>query len=164
MTKSVRYYKANKKTSEEIRLIMLSWTAVLKEAKELAKSVGADQKSIYTCHDGFCGVRQVSGFTFPSGEIPRGWCRLKGTDDGYKPKSTSPLKKQFDELKVNDIARIKDLLKIDNKLRFERGSITTTRFGCSIVGGLAYIATDSEKTPDGCKRISDVEYEEKVKA
>lgn len=148
------FWKADSTTSKKIIELLNEWDRVLKEAKALAKSIGANP-DVYTCN-GFT-IKYVSGFIFddPYKVDPKKFVRLKNTVDGWRPRARTDLDKQMKALRSDCVGDIMNLI----GMKMFGSGLTVRTPGVKVVGKDVFLVVPSGTTPKGCTRISDVEFE-----
>lgn len=149
----MKFWKADKVTSAKIIELMKQRQAVFAKARKMAKRLGADPKKVYYSDSPF-GVTTVSGFVFEVPPPTNQWIRLKGTNDGWCPRSRSETHTEMHELKSNAIGQICDLL----GLEMISPQLTSNVPGIHPVGDVVYLQT-RHGDPKGCKRITDIVFE-----
>jgi len=159
MTSETTYWKADGPTSKRIIELVGEWDKVMSEAKALAKSIGANQKDIYTCN--VFSVKYVSGFIFadPSKVDPKKFVRLKNTIDGWKPRARTDLDKQMKALRSDCVGDIMNLI----GMKMFGSGLTVRTPGVKVAGKTAYLVVPSGVHPKGCTRISDVDFENLIR-
>lgn len=155
MATETTYWKADGPTSKRIIELVGQWDKVMKAAKALAKSIGADPKTIYTSN-GF-SVKYVSGFIFPdpSKVDPKKFVRLKNTTDGWRPRARTELDKRMKELRTDCVGEIMALI----GMKMFGSGLSMHTPGVRVAGKDVYLTVPSRTIPKGCTRISDIEFE-----
>lgn len=147
-------WKCNAKVSAQIIQSVREWDQMTKDANKLAKSIGAR-----ACYFGRpFGSPRLEGFAFK--EKPKtGFVKLRGTDDGYTPKSNTEL---FKKMREFDCEAISLAMKLTGIPQFRNeGGMYVNSVGIVIWKNIAYLETFGTPTKGG-KRICDLEFE-KVK-
>jgi len=151
------YWKANKDLSKKIISLLKKWKLVLAKANRIKKEIGALE--IYTSN-GFT-KKYVSGFVFKDeATVDKSlFCRLKGTHDGWKPRSGTSLAKEMRGMESDCVGEIMDLI----GMKLLGGGLTVRTPGIDVRKGVVYLTLPSDVKPKECERISDLEFESVMK-
>jgi hypothetical protein len=162
------FWKADKATSKKIEEAFKLRKVFTSACSRLARRFkGADRQWFYTSGGGFSGRDRLAGFRFKNETDvnQKLFCRLKNTTDGWKPragpnKESKELWKEFNDITDETMPTIMDLLGLAGFYGFG-----CTSPGVCVIKGYAYIEVsgNERKKPKGCKRISDLTYENAVK-
>lgn len=147
------YWKASGELSKKILAQIDIGSEAIHQAYFIAKEIGAWQ--VYSSN-GFFGTN-IDGFTFRKPEdVPRGWTRIKGTKDGWKPRANSEIGKRLASLATKHVSAIRDLIGME----FIGPGMQVRSPGVKFGPGMqAYVAVPDDVTPKGCVRVSDLEWE-----
>lgn len=147
------YWKASGELSKKILAQIDIGSAAIHEAYFIAKEVGAWQ--VYSS-SGFFGT-SIDGFTFRKPEeVPRGWTRIKGTEDGWRPRANSEIGKRLAALETKHVGAIRDMI----GMKFLGPGMEVRSPGVRFGAGMqAYVAVPDDVTPKNCTRVSDLEWE-----
>lgn len=155
-----RHWKANKELTALIVKVIADRDKVFKEAKEYAISIGAHPVKLYY-YDNTYGT-QISGFVFtgekPPADQEKFWVRIKGTDDGWRPRARTEQAKVFEKLKCAVFGPVMQKIGMQAMGAGSDG-IALRRPGLVVVKGVGYITTPDDVTAKCCTRISDLTYE-----
>lgn len=157
MARQITFWKCDLKTSAEIIASWKDWRKKIAKAQKIAKSIGA----VCVYFSSSFGAPLVSGFQFK--EPPaKGFKKLKGTTDGYAPRSGTELEKEIRELQCWAIDVAAKVTGIERFGSDEDAGLVLTGIGLSIYGKTVYLSTKGAPKK-GCKRISDLEFEKATK-
>lgn len=153
--RQITFWKCNPSVSAEIIESWKDWQAKVAKAQKIAKSIGA----VCAYFSQSFNAPFVSGFKFK--EPPaKGFKKLKGTTDGYAPRSGTELEKELNDLRCDAVDVAAKATGIDRFGSDEDVGLVLTGIGMSIQGKTVYLSTRG--TPKkGCKRISDLEFDKK---
>lgn len=147
------YWKASSELSKKILAQIDIGSEAIHKAYLIAKEIGAWQ--VYSSN-GFFGTN-IDGFTFRNPEdVPKGWVRIKGTKDGWAPRTNSAIGKRLASLATKHVSAIRDLIGME----FIGPEMQVRSPGVKFGPGLqAYLAAPDDVTPKYCVRVSDLEWE-----
>lgn len=155
----MKYYKCNKKVSSEIVEHLDARDEFKKRVLRMSRRCGASRSNFYYS-SGF-GRLYVTGFIFKTPPDPKEWKKLKGTQDGYAPKSTNKLRQEFGDLTNDAIIHISKILGLKNSLIFMDEGMVYITPKISTANGTVYVGIDDRwnAIPKQARRISDTTYE-----
>lgn len=159
------FYLAGQEVTEKLNDMMSADDSIRRRGKKLAKSLGA--KNCYW--DSSWNGRQVVGFQFSEPPGKR-FVRLKGTNDGWRPRASRENRSLIDEMATlctGGPQAIGELVGLKTgQCRFDGSSGALRMSGGAGLErvGKQYILEVNKRDgkPVGCTRISDIEREELV--
>lgn len=152
-----KYWKADKSTSRKLAEIVSIWNDVICAGLDLSKEVGASDEKVVTADVGY-GSRAIIGFIFDDeSKVDRKqFVRLRNCENGWRPRrDKSELSRRFYDLRYNLFGAVCELIGLE---MFTGLSLHTP--GLAKSGDTYYVTThDAPDRLNGCKRITDVQYE-----
>ena len=154
-----RYYEAQGETREKLVGFGKARTAAIKRVRKFCREIGASEYAT----DGF--YSHPTWFSFSEPPDRKVWKKHKHTDL-YAPRLSTKagveLHKRMQELQIpdgNDVAEIIGMQTFGSM----DGGVGFRRPGLNVIGERYILTVPSDVEPKGCKRISDVEYEQLTK-